>query len=102
MLIYCEVENYMSNETIVDRSSGVHTKLRGSLAIYDQSGQAVQQSQYPIVDDVARKRRRDFYMYFPLQLNDLPAGQYNLVLTVEDLNGNKSASTEPAMTFTVR
>ena len=102
MLIYCEVENYMSNETIVDRSTKVHTKLHGSLAIYDQSGQAVQQSEYPIVDDVARKRRRDFYMYFPLQLNDLPAGQYNLVLTVEDLNGNKSASTEPAMAFTVR
>ncbi|MFK7769103.1 MAG: hypothetical protein AB8B55_17905 [Mariniblastus sp.] len=102
MLIYCEVENYLSNQKLVDGSEQVHTKLRGSFAIYDSHGRVVQQAEYPVVDDISRKRRRDFYMYFPLQLGELVAGQYKLVLNVEDLNGNKTATIEPAMNFSVQ
>lgn len=102
MLVYCEVENYKSNQRDVNAQPQVHTKLRGSYAIYDPQGRAVQQSDYPIVDDVARKRRRDFYMHFPIELNNLPAGQYTLQLLVEDLNGNSSASLEPFLKFQVR
>ena len=102
MLIYCEVENYLSEEKVVNESPQVHTRLRGSLAIYNAQGKSVQRAEFPVVDDIARKRRRDFYMYFPVQLGDLPAGQYKLVLMVEDLNGNKSSTMQPAMAFTVQ
>ena len=102
MLVYCEVENYSSVQREINAQSQVQTQLRGSYAIYDQDGKAVQQSAYPVVDDIARKRRRDFYMHFPIQLNNLPAGKYKLQLLVEDLNGSKSAGLEPGLEFEVQ
>ena len=66
-----------------------------------EQGRVVQQAEYPVVEDVVRKRRRDFYMYFPVQLKRLPVGSYRLELLVEDLGGNKTASM-PAMDFMVR
>jgi hypothetical protein len=101
MLVYCEVENYTSMQREINLQTEVHTRLRGSYVIYDQQGRAVQQSEYPNVEDIARKRRRDFYMYFPIQLENLKPGQYKLQLMVEDLNGRKTASLEPALEFKV-
>ncbi len=101
MLVYCEVENYSTMQKQVVSQTQVHTRLRGSYVIYDQQGRAVQQAEYPIVEDIARKRRRDFYMYFPIQLEDLTVGQYKLELMVEDLNGNQTASVEPGLEFHV-
>lgn len=101
MLVYCEVENYSSVLRQANQRTEVCTLLRGSYAIYDRQGRAVQQAEYPIVEDVARKRRRDFYMYFPIQLDNLPPGQYRLELQIEDLNGNKTGSIEPGMEFRV-
>ena len=102
MLVYCEVENYSSVQRQINSQSQVQTQLRGSFAIYDEQGTVVQQSAYPVVNDIARKRRRDFYMHFPIQLNNLSAGKYKLQLLVEDLNGNKSAGLEPGLEFEVK
>ncbi len=101
MLVYCEIENYKSILKTANLDSRYHTKLRGSYAIYDSQGRAVQQAEYPVVEDVVRNRRRDFYMYFPVQLNKLDAGGYRMELMIEDLNGNKSASLPP-MEFQVQ
>ena len=101
-LVYCEVENYMSNAHVVNSESSYHTRLRGSYVIYDSQGRVVQQSEYPAVEDVARNRRRDFYMYFPIQIGDLAAGDYKLELLVEDLSSNKTAALKPGITFQVR
>ena len=101
-LVYCEVENYKSNAHIVNSESTYHTRLRGSYVIYDEQGRVAQQSEYPAVEDVARKRRRDFYMYFPIQIGDLAPGNYKLELLVEDLSSNKTAALKPGMTFQVR
>jgi hypothetical protein len=102
MLVYCEIENYSSLEQQVNLQSEVRTRLQGSYVIYDQQGRAVQQAEYPIVEDIARKRRRDFYMHFPIQLDNLPSGQYKLELLIEDLNGNKTGSIEPELEFQVK
>lgn len=107
-LVYCEVENYLSQMktrgfvgTNLNGETSFHTRLQGSYVIYDQQGRAVQQAEYPIVEDVSRKRRRDFYMYFPIQMGELLPGQYRLELLVEDLGGNKSASLSPGVDFTI-
>jgi hypothetical protein len=102
MLVYCEVENYSTVQVQEISQTEAHTRLRGSYVIYDQQGRAVQQSEYPIVQDIARKRRRDFYMHFPIQLESLAPGSYKLELMVEDLNGNKTASIEPDLEFQVK
>ena len=101
VLLYCEVENYNSEEQAADLGSTFHTRLRGSYAIYDSSGHAVQQAEFPVVEDVARRRRRDFYMHLPITIGDLSAGNYELHLLVEDLNGNKTASLTPPLMFSV-
>ena len=101
-LVYCEVENYLSNAHVVNSESSYHTRLRGSYVIYDSQGRVVQQSEYPAVEDIARNRRRDFYMYFPIQIGELAAGDYNLELLVEDLGSNKTAALKPGISFQVR
>ena len=101
VLVYCEVENYNTIERPSDSGATFHTQLRGSYAIYDASGHAVQQAEFPVVEDVARKRRRDFYMHLPITIGDLSAGNYELHLLVEDLGGNKTASLTPPLTFAV-
>ena len=100
-LVYCEVENYLSQMQTQSFQSSYHTRLQGSYVIYDQQGRAVQQAEYPVVEDVSSKRRRDFYMYFPIKIGELAAGNYRLELLVEDLSGNKSASLSPGMEFKV-
>jgi hypothetical protein len=98
MLIYCEVENYTSAE----RDLSFHTTLRGSYLIRDGQGRAVQQAQFATVEDVSSSRRHDFYMYFPIQLTELPPGEYRLELNVEDTLANQTASLEPNLTFQVK
>ena len=101
VLVYCEVENF--NSTPQDSDTGVSylTRLRGSYAIYNSSGHAVQQAEFPTLEDTARKRRRDFYMHLPITIGNLAAGNYELHLLIEDLGGNKTASLTPPLLFTV-
>ena len=101
MLVYCEVESFKTVEHQTATGNDFRTRLRGSFAIYDANGKVVQQAEFPTVDDVARKRRRDFYMYLPVTLGDLPAGNYVLHALVEDIYGNKTASLDPPLSFSV-
>ena len=101
-LVYCEVENYLSSARVINSDQSYLTRLRGSYVVYDQQGRVVQQMEYPVVDDVARKKRRDFYMYFPIQIGELAVGNYRLELMVEDLSSNKTAALKPGMAFQVR
>ncbi|MFN5709553.1 MAG: hypothetical protein ACK48X_15985, partial [Planctomycetota bacterium] len=61
-----------------------------------------QQAEFPIVEDVARNRRRDFYLYVPFTVGELPAGKYRVHLLVDDLLGCKQAVLDPPVEFTVR
>ncbi len=102
MLVYCEVENYSSTKYDSATGTSFRTKLRGSFAVYDEWGKAVQQAEFPIVEDVARKRRRDFYMYLPVTLNKLEAGNYRLHVLVEDIYANKTATLATPIDFVIR
>ena len=101
LLVYCEVENYRSEQKSLNQGLRFHTQLQGSYAIYDSQGRVVQQAEFPAVEDVARQKRRDFYMYFPVQLNDLASGEYRMELLIEDHYANKTAAV-PSMRFQVR
>ena len=100
-LVYCEVENYFSSEQPTPDGNRFVTHLRGSFAVYDEEGRVVQQAEFPAVEDIALKRRRDFYLYLPVTIGELDAGNYRLHVMVEDLDGNKTGSLEPAMQFSV-
>jgi hypothetical protein len=101
ILVYCEVENFNSAEKETESGVSFLTRLRGSYAIYNSSGHAVQQAEFPTLEDSARKHRRDFYMHLPITIGNLEAGNYELHLLIEDLGGNKTASLTPPLQFTV-
>ena len=102
-LLYCEVENQTSNQfTNFDGSSQFETVLHGSLVIYDASDNIVQTANFPAIKDVARHQRRDFYVYFPVQFDNLVRGDYRLELSVEDASANQTAVLRPFMRFSVR
>ena len=101
MLVYCEVENYQPTKVETDSGTRFVTKLRGSILIRDGQGRVVQENKFPTVEDVALNKRRDFYMYFPVKLDELPAGEYQLELEVEDLTAERGTKIQPAMSFSV-
>lgn len=103
VLLYCEIENFVSLAKPSDNAGEetFHTSLRGSYAIYDADGHAVQQAEFPTLEDVARRRRRDFYMHLPITIGKLAPGNYELHLLIEDLGGNKTASLSPPLQFVI-
>ena len=102
-LLYCEVENQTAKQfTNFDGSQQFETVLHGSLVIYDANDQIVQTANFPAIKDVARHQRRDFYVYFPVQFDNLERGDYRLELSLEDASADKSAVLRPFMRFSVR
>ena len=102
-LLYCEVENQTSKRfTSFDGSDQFETVLHGAIVIYDANDQVVQTAKFPAIKDIARKQRRDFYVYFPVQFNELASGDYHLELSVQDVAGNETAVLRPFMRFSVK
>ena len=90
-LIYCEIENFHPvQENVADREMFA-TRLECQFEIRGSDGKVVQSVDFPIVEDVAMNRRRDFYMHLPLTLDQLPAGDYQVHLKVKDLGSEKVA-----------
>ncbi len=102
-LVYCEVENYRSIlEKNPNRATFV-TRLRGRFSIKDQRGNVVQSGEFPDIEDVTTRQRRDFYLYFPVTLQNLPAGEYQLSLTVDEpteSGSEKSTAAKPTIRST--
>ena len=102
-LLYCEVENQTSKRfTSFDGSDQFETVLHGAIVIYDANGQVVQTEKFPAIKDIARTQRRDFYVYFPVQFNELAKGDYQLELSVHDVAGNETVVLRPVMRFSVK
>jgi hypothetical protein len=100
-LIYCEIENYSVREADMDGQLQLVAKLQGQYTIVDATNRVVYQHQYQPVRDMSLRRRRDFYMFFPVTIPDLPPGQYRLQLSVEDLVGNKVAAAPQDLVFQI-
>lgn len=102
VLLYCELENFCSTAKAEAGESGYCTRLKSSLVICREDGSVAQQAEFPVVEDLARNRRRDFYLYVPFTVGELPAGKYRAHLLVDDLLGCKQAVLDPPVEFTVR
>lgn len=102
VLVYCEIENHSSQPKVVDGQALSSTRLAGSFIVYDANQQVVQQDKFPVVEDLARQRRRDFYMHIPFTVGDLPPGHYTYQLMIDDVGGGKSASLDPTLQFEVQ
>lgn len=83
-LVYCEVENYESVTQTTSEGIQFVTRFCGKYQILDAGGAVVQAGQFPEIEDITNRRRRDFYLYFPVTLKSLPAGNYQLKLSIED------------------
>ncbi len=88
VLLYCEVENFQS--TLTDR--GHHTALKGRYQIFDASGNVVAEKDLSLKEEHCQNRRRDFFIpYFVWMPKQVPAGRYQLKLTIEDVHAQKVA-----------
>lgn len=103
VLLYCEIENFCSVEEKAQSDvSDYRTRLKSSLVICREDGTVAQQAEFPVVEDVARNRRRDFYLYVPFTVGELSPGKYRAHLMVDDLQGRKQAVLDPPVEFSVR
>jgi len=88
VLVYIEVENFMSRETDDGQFKTVLT-LRESLL--DARGRELWSMQNPPVEDINRQRRRDFFLITPVRKipPKLPPGEYFYKVEVEDVQAGK-------------
>ncbi len=100
-LVYCEIENFKSLPGTQSNQPGFLTRLKCRATILTSDGRTAQEVEYPVIEDIARNRRRDFYLHLPLVLDHLPGGDYQLVVTIEDLGSGKSATLTPPRNFEI-
>ncbi len=101
VLIYCEIDNYDLRPAAQAGDGEFVAELRGQYVVVNDQNRVVHQHQFQAVQDTTRVRRKDFYMYFPVVIPELPAGHYRLQLSVEDLVGKKFGSAHPDLDFVV-
>ncbi len=99
LLVYCEVENFVSHQ--LDSDTKFETRLLGTYSIYNDKHEVVQTVEFPEVVDAANTRRRDFFIHLPVTIEELPSGNYTLQVNVIDLGGQKSAQLPTALEFTI-
>ena len=84
--LYAEVENFRSEST----PDGYKTSLGTSYEVVDSNGQRVDGRQFPDVEDLCKRVRRDFHMQYGV---DLPTriypGKYELRLIITDHQSQK-------------
>ncbi|MGI9516428.1 MAG: hypothetical protein ACR2NP_05260 [Pirellulaceae bacterium] len=103
VLIYCEIDNYsLQSAGTTETDQQLVAKLQGRYAIVDAENRVVYQYEFQPVEDTAQRRRKDFYMFFPVAMPELPIGEYRLQLSVEDLVGNKVASGGKDLAFQIQ
>ena len=100
MLVYCEVENQTSVLSASDQQH--HTRLQGRITIHDVNGRLVQEIPFPPIEDRAANQRNEFYVYFPVRLKSLTDGDYEMTVTLSDLQAAESAKPKVTLPLQVR
>jgi hypothetical protein len=86
-LLYCELEDFVS----IRISDGYETKLRGYYEIVNADGKIIERYAVPEDVDTCSNRRSDFYIAYLMQMpQDIPPGDYQLRLVIEDVHGEKT------------
>jgi hypothetical protein len=88
MLLYAEVENFMSEAT----DNGYRTTLGSRWELLDGRGNRVAGEDFGATEELCRNVRRDFFVRYFLKLpKPLAVGEYTLVLAIDDKLASKSA-----------
>ena len=102
VLIYCELDNFTTTPITRDGMTIYESDMKGRLNILNEQNESVYEREYDTVHDSARRPRRDFFMYFPVTIPELVAGEYRLQLEVADVGGKKKGLTDQPIPFSVR
>lgn len=91
VILYCEVENFKARQL----DTGYEMHLKGSYEIFDAENQRVFDQVLPADRQDSANYLRDYFVAYQMFLPaNLPAGQYRLQLTMEDLVGKKYGQAE--------
>ncbi|WP_372720284.1 hypothetical protein [Novipirellula sp.] len=86
VILYCEVENFIARKI----DNGFQTHLQGSYDILDANNQKVASQLLPADQQTSSNYLRDYFIAYQMHLpKQLPAGNYRLQLTMEDVEGKK-------------
>jgi len=89
VIVYLELDNFVS--TYLKDKRMYQTLLALTVEVIDPKGKVHFRHHYERIEDLANRRRRDFYLAPPVNLPPMRAGDFILKVTVEDLVGNKVA-----------
>lgn len=90
LLLYCEVENFVSEQ----KKDGYETKLRGNYEIVDANQTRIADFILPEEVDMCKNPRRDYFFVYRIYMpQNIAPGRYQLRLTIEDMKGNKFGQT---------
>lgn len=101
LLVYCEIENFKSLVEKSDPHPVFKTRLQGSYEIVNQSGDRIDGFEFPVVEDVARNQRKDFYVHLPVHVGELAPGKYAIQLHITDLTAESSAVLMQPIEFSI-
>ncbi|MFN9604430.1 MAG: hypothetical protein ACK6A7_13435 [Planctomycetota bacterium] len=86
ILLYCEIDNVAAEKV----KAGFETQLQGSYEIRDVQGRLVADQDLPMEPEVCMNHRRDYFMVYRIYMpSQIPPGNYELRLTVQDKKGGK-------------
>ncbi len=86
VLLYCELEHVTSQRV----REGFESRIRGTYEIRDSQGKRIVEQILPMEPDVCSSQRRDYFLVYMIYMPpNIESGKYELVLSMEDLTGNK-------------
>ncbi|MDR3634211.1 MAG: hypothetical protein P4L84_10415 [Isosphaeraceae bacterium] len=90
VIVYCE----MAGVRYEQDGDGFHSRVASEVELRPTGGEkAVWTHELGVAEDSCRRRRRDYYVNYRLDLpGDLPPGNYDMLLTQTDLVTHRSAS----------
>lgn len=86
VLLYCELDHVTSQRV----REGYESKIRGTYEIRDSQGKRIVEQILPMEPDVCSSPRRDYFLVYMIYMPpNVESGKYELILSMEDLTGNK-------------
>jgi len=86
VLLYCEIDNVAAEKV----KTGFETQLQGSYEIRDSQGRLVADQELPMEPEICSNHRRDYFMVYRIYMpSQIPPGNYELRLTIQDKKGAK-------------
>lgn len=98
VLLYCEVENFVSVPTT---EGEYRTSLKSLIEIVDPKGKIVWTKAFPATEDFCRNPRRDYFHNYQFRIpEDIAMGTYSLKLSITDELSQKKVAN--SLTFVLK